>query len=104
MTPRLGLSGRGTRRVDVMPQFGHDRGMSRVRVSTTVDEALLADARRAMNGQPDAVVIDEALRSLLLRRRSAELDAEYAAYDAHPLDEPDQWGDLASFREAAAAT
>lgn len=34
----------------------------------------------------------------------AELDAEYAAYDAHPLDEPDQWGDLASFREAAAAT
>jgi hypothetical protein len=78
--------------------------MSRVRVSTTVDEALLTDARRAMNGQPDAVVIDEALRSLLLRRRSAELDAEYAAYDAQPLDESDQWGDLASFREAAAAT
>lgn len=78
--------------------------MSRVRVSTTVDQALLADARRAMNGQPDAAVIDEALRSLLLRRRSAQLDAEYVAYDAHPLDEPDQWGDLASFREAAAAT
>ena len=78
--------------------------MSRVRVSTTVDQALLADARRAMNGQPDAAVIDEALRSLLLRRRSAKLDAEYVAYDAHPLDEPDQWGDLASFREAAAAT
>ena len=78
--------------------------MSRVRVSTTVDQALLADARRAMNGQPDAAVIDEALRSLLLRRRSAELDAEYVAYDTHPLDEPDQWGDLASFREAAGAT
>jgi hypothetical protein len=78
--------------------------MSRVRVSTTVDEVLLADARRAMNGKPDAAVIDEALRSLLLRRRSAELDAEYAAYDARPLDESDQWGDLASFREAAAAT
>jgi len=44
------------------------------------------------------------LRSLLLRRRSAELDAEYVAYDAHPLDEPDHWGELASFREAAAAT
>jgi hypothetical protein len=78
--------------------------MSRVRVSTTVDEHLLADARRAMNGEPDAVVIDEALRSLLLRHRSAELDAEYGAYDAHPLEEPDEWGDLASFRAAAAGT
>lgn len=78
--------------------------MSRVRVSTTVDEDLLTHARQALNGQPDAVVIDEALRSLLLRHRSAELDAQYAAYDAHPLDEPDEWGDLASFRAAAAAT
>jgi hypothetical protein len=78
--------------------------MSRVRVSTTVDEDLLAEAREAMHGKPDAVVIDEALRSLLLRHRSAILDAEYAAYDTHPLEEPDEWGDLASFRSAAAAT
>jgi hypothetical protein len=78
--------------------------MTRVRVSTTVDEHLLAAARRALPDQPDAVVVDEALRSLLLRHRAAELDAEYTAYDAHPLDEPDEWGDLASFREAAAAT
>ena len=78
--------------------------MSRVRVSTTVDEQLLAGARRALNGQPDAVVIDEALRSLLLRHRAAQLDAEYAAYDDHPIEEPDAWGDLASFRAAAAAT
>jgi hypothetical protein len=28
----------------------------------------------------------------------------YAAYDEHPLDEPDAWGDLASFREAASAS
>jgi hypothetical protein len=78
--------------------------MARVRVSTTVDEGLLAAARRASGGRPDAVLIDEALRSLVLRRRAAELDAEYDAYDAHPLEEPDEWGDLASFRDAAAAT
>ena len=90
--------------IEVVPLLGHDCGMSRVRVSTTVDENLLAEARRALEGQPDAVVIDEALRSLLLRHRSVELDAEYAAYDAHPLEEPDEWGDLASFRDAAAAT
>jgi hypothetical protein len=33
---------------------------------------------------------------------SAEFDAEYAAYDAHPLEEPDAWGDLRSFLAAAA--
>jgi hypothetical protein len=31
------------------------------------------------------------------------VDASYAAYVDHPLDEPDEWGDLASFRQAAAA-
>jgi hypothetical protein len=31
----------------------------------------------------------------------AEIDAAYAAYDTHPIDEPDEWGDLASFRDAA---
>jgi hypothetical protein len=78
--------------------------MSRVRVSTTVDESLLADARRLSGGKPDAVLIDEALRSFLLRHRAAELDAEYAAYDDHPLEEPDEWGDLATFRAAAASS
>jgi len=34
--------------------------------------------------------------------RATEIDASYGAYDEHPLDEPDEWGDLASFREAAA--
>lgn len=47
-------------------------------------------------------MIDEALQALLTRHRAAEVDASYAAYDDHPLDEPDEWGDLASFREAAA--
>ena len=60
--------------------------MPRVRVSTTVDEGLLADARAASGGQPDAALIDAALRALLLRHRAAELDGTYAAYDVHPLD------------------
>ncbi|MCU1502253.1 MAG: uncharacterized protein JWM12_1607 [Ilumatobacteraceae bacterium] len=78
--------------------------MSRVRVSTTVDEALLAGARSALSGQPDAVVIDEALRALLLRHRGAQIDQAYSVYDDLPLDEADAWGDLASFRQAAAVT
>ena len=32
-----------------------------------------------------------------------EIDASYSVYDEHPMEEPDAWGDLASFREAAAA-
>jgi hypothetical protein len=51
-------------------------------LSTTVDAALLEDARRLRSG----------------------IEASYAAYDRHPLDEPDAWGDLASFRRAAAAS
>jgi hypothetical protein len=52
----------------------------------------------------DAALVDEALEALLARQRAAEVDASYAAYDQHPVDEPDTWGDLASFREAAAAS
>lgn len=76
--------------------------MSRTRLSTTVDAGLLAAARSVRPGVTDARVIDEALQALLARNRSAEIDASYTAYDEHPLDEPDEWGDLASFREAAA--
>jgi len=78
--------------------------MPRTRISTTVDERLLIDARRARAGLNDAALIDEALAALLAGRRAAEIDASYAAYDEHPLDEPDEWGDLASFRRAAAAS
>lgn len=73
-------------------------------MSTTVDEGLLASARRARAGKPDSALIDEAFEVLLARDRAAEVDDSYAAYDAHPLDEHDEWGDLASFREAAAAS
>lgn len=74
----------------------------RARVSTTVDETLLTSARRIRAGLNDASLFDEALAALLARHRAAERDAAYAAYDEHPLDAPDEWGDLGSFREAAA--
>ena len=78
--------------------------MSRIRVSTTVDGELLAQARKKCGGSTDAALLDEALRALLARHRAGEVDATYAAYDEHPLSEPDEWGDLESFREAAAAS
>lgn len=52
----------------------------------------------------DAALLDEALRALVARHRAGEIDAAYAVYDEHPIDEADEWGDLASFRSAAAAT
>jgi hypothetical protein len=78
--------------------------MTRVRVSTTVDEQLLTKARSLRTNATDAVLLDEALRALLLRHRAAEIDSAYEAYDEHPINEPDEWGDLESFRTAAAAT
>jgi hypothetical protein len=78
--------------------------MTRTRISTTVDAELLATARRARTGLADSALIDEALAALLARQRAAEIDAAYGAYDAHPLDENDEWGDLASFRAAAGAS
>lgn len=78
--------------------------MNRTRLSTTVDTELLHTARGLRAGSNDAALIDEALSALLAAHRRAEVDASYTAYDAHPLDEPDEWGDLASFREAAASS
>ena len=77
--------------------------MARVRISTTVDERLLAAARQTRSGVNDAALIDEALGAFLARNRAAEIDAAYAAYDRIPLDAGDEWGDLASFRAAAGA-
>ncbi len=78
--------------------------MARTRLSTTVNADLLEDARRVNSGVTDAALIDAALEALLARHRAAEVDASYAAYDEHPIDEPDEWGDLASFHQAAAAS
>lgn len=78
--------------------------MARVRVSTTVDEDLLTRARRAHSSANDAGLLDAALEALLARQRAAEIDASYAAYDDHPLTTKDEWGDLSSFRDRAAAS
>lgn len=78
--------------------------MARIRISTTVDDALLAAARAATAAGSDAALLDQALAALVARHRQAEVDRSYAAYDDHPLDEPDEWGDLASFRAAAGSS
>jgi hypothetical protein len=88
--------------VAIVAHAWHYHAMARVRVSTTVDGQLLAEARSRRRGASDSVLLDEALRALLARHRAGEIDAAYRAYDEHPLDEPDEWGDLRSFREAAA--
>jgi hypothetical protein len=78
--------------------------MARKRISTTVDEGLLTEARQARSGVNDATLFDEALTALISRHRAARHDEAYAVYDEHPLEEPDEWGDLASFRAAAGST
>jgi Arc/MetJ family transcription regulator len=78
--------------------------MPRTRVSTTVDDGLLTRARQVTGSTSDAALLDQALDALLAQHRRAEEDSAYAAYDEHPLDEADEWGDLASFRAAAGAS
>jgi len=38
------------------------------------------------------------------RHRASEIDAAYGAYDRIPIQEPDEWGDLASFSSAAGSS
>lgn len=78
--------------------------MARVRISTTVDEELLSAARAAHGTGTDAALIDQALRDYLAGHRRAEIDAAYArSYRDHPIETPDEWGDLPSWQHAAAA-
>lgn len=88
-----------------MPYQCYDRGMPRTRISTTVDQDLLQHARETGAGANDAELIDAALAALLARYRRSEIDESYTtAYAEHPPGEPDEWGDLSSFRDAASAT
>jgi hypothetical protein len=77
--------------------------MARTRLSVTVDQQLLDSARKLRPGRSDLALVDEALEALLRGHRSADVEGSYAAYDEHPLHEPDEWGDLAAFRRGAAA-
>jgi hypothetical protein len=74
--------------------------MPRQRVSTTVDRELLGVARGLRPWKNDASLLDAALQALVARHRAAEIDATYRAYDEHPLDEADEWGDLDSWHRA----
>ncbi|MCB1263205.1 MAG: antitoxin MazE5 [Mycobacterium sp.] len=78
--------------------------MARTRLSTTVDSDLVTAARSLRAGTTDATLVDDALQALLARHRAGEIDASFAAYDELPADQPDQWGDLASWRQAAGAS
>lgn len=84
-----------------MPLLCYFCGMARTRVSTTVDERLLTSARSLRAGSKDAELLDEALACLIKSSRDTEIDAQIeAGYKAHPLSEPDEWGDLAGWHEA----
>ena len=79
--------------------------MTKSRLSTTVDTDLLTRARALCPGCTDAAMIEDALEALLHHHRRAEIEANDArAYAEHPFDEPDEWGDLASWGEAARRT
>lgn len=69
-----------------------------------MDGDLLLQARAVTAAASDAVLFDRALTALVAQHRRVEIDRAYAAYDEHPLDEPDEWGDLASFRTAAGSS
>ena len=50
-------------------------------------------------------MIEDALEALLKAHRRAEIeDQDRRAYAEHPFDEPDEWGDLASWGEAVRRT
>ena len=79
--------------------------MTKVRISTTVDQKLLEAARSLRRGQSDASMVEAALEALLAAHRAAEIDAAYAdAYQLVPLSTLDDWGDLAAWREQAGAS
>ena len=63
------------------------------------------NAREVFTATTDAALLDEALRITAEKpSRGGDWTRPTRRYDEHPIDEPDEWGDLATFRSAAAAT
>ena len=75
--------------------------MTRIRISTTVSDDLLGQARAAMPDLNDASLMDRALAALCAAHRAAEIDRSYEVFHDVPLDTEDEWGNLAEFLEAA---
>ena len=75
--------------------------MTRIRISTTVSDDLLSQARTALPDLNDASLMDRALAALCAEHRAAEIDRSYRVFGDVPLDTEDEWGNLAEFLEAA---
>ena len=77
--------------------------MAKIRVSTTVDATLLAQVRALDPTGTDASLLERAFTALWAGGRGAEGEgASGEVYAPPPADEPDTWGDLATFGAAVA--
>lgn len=79
----------------------HSRSMSRVRISTTVDEGLLAEVRRVSPGSTDSTLVESAFEALLRSRLEHEIDRQYAAGYSRAMPGRDAWGHLEEFLDEA---
>lgn len=78
--------------------------MARTRISTTVDDDLLNQARAINPDHKDSSMVEEALRLLLKRHHDEQIAAQYARAYANGNDAVDEWGDLNEFLDAAVAS
>jgi len=76
----------------------------KVRLSTTVDEDVLRQARDVAGVGTDASMVERALRALIAQHRETEIDAAYDTYLVLPPDTPDEWGDPVAFNDRAAGS
>lgn len=59
------------------------------------------DARAERDNVSRSQLVRDAIADLLSSEPNADLEARTrAAYERHPLSEPDEWGDLESFLDA----
>ncbi len=71
--------------------------MPRVRISTTVSDVLLEQARSADPDLNDAALLDRALSALCAEHRAGEVDRSYRVFADLPLETEDEWGNLENF-------